>query len=141
MEQNAKKCISVMIPKTLMQLRELVLRKDIELNLPMENTIYNQMKPLLNLEETSLTYQPMIVIMWNCRGAASQGFMQAFKDMVDFHKPTLVILIETKLSGARATKVISRLGFQNHTHTDGNSRGIFILSNNDIIGETLMLTR
>lgn len=47
------------------------------------------------------------VELWHCRGAASQGFMQAFKDMVDFHKPTLVVLTETKLSGVRATEVIS----------------------------------
>lgn len=40
----------------------------------------------------------MIMIMWNCHGAANTEFLVEFKDTVAFHKQQLVILTETKLS-------------------------------------------
>lgn len=56
--------------------------------------------------------------MWNGRGAANQDFRQAFKDMVEFHKPSIVILTETKLAGDRASEVIESMGFNHHAITN-----------------------
>lgn len=85
----------------------------------------------------------MNILMWNCRGADNQDFIHAFKDMIAYHKPTIVILTETKLAGSRALSTVETLGFPNHAHTDakGNSGGIFVLWTNDILGEILISTR
>lgn len=76
----------------------------------------------------------MIMIMWNCRGAANSDFLVEFKDLVAFHKPQLVILYETKVARPRADTIFSKLGFPNFLKYDseGLSGGLAILWHNSI---------
>lgn len=81
--------------------------------------------------------------MLDFRGASSVDFQAAFKDMIECHKPSSVLLIETKMNGAKAVEIIGTLGFPNYTYTDseGNSGGVFVLCTNDIIGDILIHTK
>lgn len=91
-ESNQRKYTIVPIPTTLTQLKEQILRKERESTLPKAHQVYNQVKTILNLEEQAPQITPVIILMWNCRGAASHDFNQAFRDMVDFHKPSMSLL-------------------------------------------------
>ncbi|KAF3665325.1 hypothetical protein FXO38_09654 [Capsicum annuum] len=39
----------------------------------------------------------MNLIIWNCRGANGQDFRRNFRSLVDWHKPPLMALLETKM--------------------------------------------
>lgn len=49
----------------------------------------------------TLSFNPMIIISWNVRGAGGMDIRRAFKDMVNAHNLDLLVLTETKLSGDR----------------------------------------
>lgn len=65
----------------------------------------------------------MILLMLNCRGAASNNFLIAFKDSVAFHRPYLVILSETKIAGSRVDSILSKLGFSHFIKS--NAKGLY----------------
>lgn len=58
-------------------------------------------------------------------------FRRDFRDMKNSHNPDLVILTKTRLSGDRASSIISNLGFEGFFKVDamGFSRGIWVLWN------------
>ncbi|KAM3284056.1 hypothetical protein P3S67_022854 [Capsicum chacoense] len=37
----------------------------------------------------------MNFIIWNCRGSTRPDFRRNFRELLDFHKPALVVLLET----------------------------------------------
>ena len=39
------------------------------------------------------------IMVWNCCGAASKSFSLTVKDLTHLHKPDLLGLLETKISG------------------------------------------
>lgn len=82
------------------------------------------------VEEASTSHiTPMMLIQWNCRGAANHDFKVTFQDLGDTHRASIFILTETKLCGDRALDVINQLGLPNFTLTDseGLFGGIFVL--------------
>ncbi|CAN1146793.1 Putative ribonuclease H protein At1g65750 [Linum perenne] len=73
---------------------------------------------------------PMIkVFSWNCRGASHDNFFKAFKSYMKEYSPEVVILVEPKISGAKAEKVCSKLGFDEYCRVEavGFSGGIWVL--------------
>lgn len=72
---------------------------------------------------------PRKLLSWNCRGAGDFKFMQAVKDLVQLHKPSIVVLLEPKISGGDADKVIKKIGFSGRYSVDpeGFAHGIWIL--------------
>lgn len=82
-----------------------------------------------NLSSPPIPRDVMILLIWNCRGAASTDFFITFKDLVAFHKPQLVILSETKLAGSKVDSILSKLGFSHFIKSDveGLSGGLAIL--------------
>ena len=77
----------------------------------------------------------MKILVWNCTGAGNPNFCRNFTDMVCSHRPSIAIILETRISGQRANSVSSSLGFDNVCHSDSDgSRGditLDILSVND----------
>ncbi|XVF22870.1 hypothetical protein REPUB_Repub12eG0208500 [Reevesia pubescens] len=73
----------------------------------------------------------MSVIFWNTRGAASSTFLAHAKDLISLHRPDMLILVEPRISGNKAERVIRRLGFDEATrvYAVGFSGGIWILWN------------
>lgn len=71
----------------------------------------------------------MILLLWNCRGAANIDFLIAFKDLIAFHRPQVVVLTKMKVVRTREDNIFGKLGFNNFIKSDleGLSRGLAIL--------------
>jgi exonuclease III len=71
----------------------------------------------------------MKVLLWNCRGAGNPNFRRNFADLMRSHQPTIVVLVETRISGQRAVEVSTALGFDRVIRSDaeGFSGGIWLL--------------
>ena len=73
----------------------------------------------------------MKILVWNCTGAGNPNFCRNFTDMVCSHRPSIAIILETRISSQRADSISSSLGFDNVCRLDADgSRGcIWILWN------------
>lgn len=71
----------------------------------------------------------MIVITWNCRDAGNRNFPNIAKQIVrDFHG-NILCLVETRISGDMAKKVVRKLRFSNwhRVEASGFAGGIWVL--------------
>ena len=71
----------------------------------------------------------MNIIAWNCRGALKPSFQNHVKELVHNHDPTILIVMETHISGDRARDIMDRLPFDGAIHTDkiGFASGLWLL--------------
>ncbi|XP_028752270.1 uncharacterized protein LOC114711983 [Neltuma alba] len=67
--------------------------------------------------------------VWNCQGAASSKFYRVLKSLLQGYKPDIVALVEPRISGANADRVIRRIGYPNSHRVEatGYSGGIWLL--------------
>lgn len=74
----------------------------------------------------------MILMTWNCQGAGSKEFLRAAHLLINTHKLDILVLLETKVSGARANEVCKNLRFDSWFRIEsiGYSGGIWILVKN-----------
>lgn len=82
----------------------------------------------------------MNILSWNVRWAARSNFRRVFRQLITNHNPDIVILTETRVSGERASNIISTLGFECYTKVDamGFAEGIWVLWNsNDVYMEPI----
>ena len=80
-------------------------------------------------------YPKMNILVWNCRGAMKPLFRKTVMDLVDWHNPIIMVITETRLSGARANEIIETLPFDGAMVTDtiGFAGGIWILWRSDLV--------
>lgn len=71
----------------------------------------------------------MNVIVWNCRGTANRGFPNLIKNIRRGRDTNLLILMETHMSGNKATRIIRKLKLDGNFVQDaiGHSGGIWVL--------------
>lgn len=76
----------------------------------------------------------MSFIIWNCQGAGSKEFVRAARMFIKSHNPSIMGLLETKISGETANTVCKKLNFSNWTRIEaiGYSGGIWILWKDEI---------
>ena len=67
---------------------------------------------------TSNLFILMNVIIWNCRGALKPSFQDHVRELIRFHNPIILVLMETKVGGERAKAITDRLPFDGVIHTD-----------------------
>ncbi|CAL1354023.1 unnamed protein product [Linum trigynum] len=69
------------------------------------------------------------IFAWNCRGAGSKRFLRVYKEYRRQFRPTITIIVEPKISGDTAKKVIQEMGFVESLIVDasGFAGGIWIL--------------
>ncbi|KAL8152326.1 hypothetical protein V2J09_010086 [Rumex salicifolius] len=88
------------------------------------------------IQEDHLLYQlfsmisPNIkIVSWNTQGAGSRDFLRSLKDLIRTHDPSILVLLETRLSGDRADKVCHAIGFDGvcRSKAIGFRGGIWIL--------------
>ena len=60
------------------------------------------------------------IIVWNRRGAAKRSFASFIKDLWNKYDFSILVLLETKINGDRATKVIQHLCFDGPYRVDAN---------------------
>lgn len=67
--------------------------------------------------------------MWNCQGAGNNKFLATAKDLICVHKIQVFAVVEPRVSGDQATKIIKKFGFANHVRAEaqGFSGGIWLL--------------
>lgn len=70
----------------------------------------------------------MQVLVWNCRGAGDSEFERAIMDLVRINNPTLVFLLETRLTASRIGPFKTTLGLHSSNGVDsvGLSSGIWM---------------
>lgn len=80
--------------------------------------------------------------MWNCRGAASKKFLRTLKELLRTHKPCMLVLMETRCNGLRATEILQHTLFSNVevVETQGFAGGIWLFWRHDLV-EVEILTR
>ncbi|OIT30136.1 hypothetical protein A4A49_57266, partial [Nicotiana attenuata] len=77
----------------------------------------------------------MNMIIWNCQGASSAEFRRAFRAILDYHRPRIVALLETKMEDHHI--LVHDFGYSSliQMPANGNSGGIVLMWNN---GDTIV---
>lgn len=72
--------------------------------------------------------------IWNCQGAASNGFLRVLKSFINEFRPRVVVLVEPRVALGYNDKIIRRTGFEfsHRVESNGYSGGIWILWNNRV---------
>ncbi|KAI8018816.1 hypothetical protein LOK49_LG04G01174 [Camellia lanceoleosa] len=80
------------------------------------------------------TILSMDLLIWNCSGAGNKKFKLSMRDLVQIHKPDLVILMETKVEFKAMGLFFNGIGFITSAHVDpiGRSGGIWMIWNANI---------
>ncbi|CAN1242944.1 hypothetical protein LINPERPRIM_LOCUS5511 [Linum perenne] len=70
----------------------------------------------------------MIVFSWNCRGAGHLDFVPTLKNYIQKFKSLIVFILEPRISGSTAAKVIRQLDFDSRilVEAQGFSGGIWL---------------
>lgn len=77
----------------------------------------------------------MIISTWNCRGASAKSFPNLLRDIVSKYGIQVMALLETRISGDKADRVVKKLGFNNWLRVEatGFAGEIWLLWNEDDI--------
>lgn len=80
------------------------------------------------------SFFPMLCLVWNYQGAASRSFKRALCHLILIHKPSIVCLLEPKVSGSQANSICSSIGYEEWVRVEavGFSGGIQILWNRSL---------
>lgn len=71
---------------------------------------------------------PMILMIWNCQGAALTNLMRSLKNFIGIHKPNILGLLEPKVSGVHVDNICRRIGYDEWVRMEavGFSGGIWV---------------
>ncbi|XP_028801025.1 uncharacterized protein LOC114756265 [Neltuma alba] len=79
------------------------------------------------------------IFVWNCQGAASNSFHRMLKSLLQGYRPEIIVLVEPRISGIKANKVIKKLGYP-HSHrveASGFSGGIWLMRSTNVLVSVL----
>ena len=81
------------------------------------------------------------LLVWNCCGIASKGVAYVVKDMKDRYKLDVLVILEPRISGVHASKVIKCWGYRKSIkmEADGFAGGIWILWERDDLNVDLLI--
>ena len=81
---------------------------------------------LSHFDSTTNPNRIMNILIWNCKGAMKPLFRKIVMDLVAWHSPIIMVIMETRLIGARAMEIIETLPFDGAevTNTIRYARGI-----------------
>ena len=73
------------------------------------------------------------VLVWNVQGARSREFRNILREHLQVHRPSIIDLVETRISGIRAREVCDSLGFSRciRAKAQGIQGGIWVLWNEE----------
>ena len=77
----------------------------------------------------------MNIIVWNSKGVLKPNFQNHVRELARIHNPAILVIMETRLGGARAKEITNRLPFDGaiHTETVGFTGGLWLLWNYDLV--------
>ena len=69
------------------------------------------------------------ILFWNVQGPGSPSFRRIFATLVKSYNPTIVVILEPRISGSKADEFIKKSGFDrsHRVEATGFSEGIWIL--------------
>ncbi|XP_028071304.1 uncharacterized protein LOC114273709 [Camellia sinensis] len=69
------------------------------------------------------------LVVWNCRGAGNKIFRRTMKELVKIHKPSIIVLMETKVGFNSMGMFFNKMNFTASTHIDPTDRrgGIWVI--------------
>lgn len=79
------------------------------------------------------TIGPMNLIIWNCRRCNGPDFRKNFRALLDWHKPPLVALIETKMNSHQSLLDDFPFTSMIEVASVGNSGGLIILWDDSVL--------
>ena len=79
--------------------------------------------------------------MWNCRGALNLDFKRRIYEMAVNHNPAIMVIMEIRVGGDRAERIIADLPFDGciTTETIGYVRGLSVLWKKDEVDIDLLV--
>ncbi|KAK9169574.1 hypothetical protein Syun_001714 [Stephania yunnanensis] len=82
-----------------------------------------------NLSYLFLLLMLIPTIVWNCQGAGTKTFARYLETLISLHNLKILILVETRICGVRADRLIKRLRFDksHRVEAQGFSGGIWIM--------------
>lgn len=83
------------------------------------------------------------ILAWNYQGIGGKQFILVAKNLIAVHNPTVLVVVEPRISGDQAVKVISGLGFpcSHRIEANGFSSGIWLLWRDDQLDIEILLNR
>ena len=71
------------------------------------------------------------ILVWNVQGAGNKEFLNILREHIRMHKPSVIGLVETRISGRKAQEVCDKIGFTNcfRVVAQGFQGGIWVLWN------------
>lgn len=60
----------------------------------------------------------MNCLLWNCRGASKNIFASLIKDCLRIYQLDFVAILEPRISGTKADRVLSNMGFDSFPKSD-----------------------
>jgi ribonuclease HI len=101
-----------------------------------------QMRSLPQIDECPTPDLSLImnIIMWNCRGALNPNFRRSISELINCHSPSMLIVTETRVGGARAKEITDTLPFYGAIHADtiGYAGGIWLLWNSELVDVSVL---
>ena len=93
-------------------------------------------------DSTTNSFAIMNILIWNCRGALKPSFKQTILDLVNWHHPIIMVIMETHLSGNRAKSIMVSLPFDGAvcSNTIGFTGGIWLLWWSDLVQVEVLST-
>ena len=75
------------------------------------------------------------LLIWNIQGIGNSETLNILREHIRQHRPHIVALVETRISGARAQITSAKIGFRNcfRVEAQGFQGGIWVLWNEDEI--------
>ncbi|KAH0632709.1 hypothetical protein KY284_035504 [Solanum tuberosum] len=85
------------------------------------------------MESTTPINKSMNLIVWNRRGCNEDDFRRNFRSLIDWHKPPLVALVETKMQDHQPLLDNFPFNTMIQVPANGNSGGLVMLWDNKIV--------
>ncbi|KAL8129365.1 hypothetical protein V2J09_018520 [Rumex salicifolius] len=79
------------------------------------------------------------IITWNAQEAGSMEFMITLKEIIRINNPTILVLVETRMSGDQVDKVCNRVGFDGIMRVEAIGKAIVNLQQIDIHQQVITL--
>ena len=82
-----------------------------------------------------LAVNSLMLCSWNVRGAGKKGFGKVVSDLRSMCRFEVLAILEPRISGTKASKIIGSLGFSNNfiVEASGFSGGIWLLWNDSTV--------
>ncbi|KAK9735525.1 hypothetical protein RND81_04G210400 [Saponaria officinalis] len=83
----------------------------------------------------SCNQQSIKLMVWNVQGAGSTTFLTMLSDLLQSHKPRILVLVETHISGDTDSRVFKAIKFNGHVRVEaeGLSGGIWMFWHPELI--------